>query len=89
MPGPEGYTPPVDDTERAKQWEADRATEAAPAPYANLTHYENESQRQESLASAEQSNIARAAGELGLTTTEWHDLRSKLGRSPQRGDVGR
>jgi hypothetical protein len=74
---------------RAMQWEADRTTQAQPLPYAELRHYENDGQRQTDLAAAEQSNIARAAGELGLTSTEWHALRAELGHSPTQSDVSR
>lgn len=73
--------------EDAAQWEADRITEAAELPYADRRHYQNETERQTDLAAAERGNIAKAAGELGLTTDQWTDLRNKLGRSPRRDDV--
>lgn len=78
MPGPES---------RDEEWAADRAQEAKPLPYSDLRHYSNEGQRQADLSAAEEKNIATAAGELGLTSTEWKDLRKQLGRSPGRGDV--
>jgi hypothetical protein len=84
----EQFAGPSDEA-RDAQLEADRAQEAAPLPYSHVTRYESEGQRQVDLAAAERGNIARAAGELGLTTTEWGDLRKKLGRSPSRGDVQR
>jgi hypothetical protein len=73
--------------ERAQQWQADRALEATPLPHAEDRRYKSEADRQEDLAAAESSNIARAAADLGLTSVEWNALRSQLGRSPQRGDV--
>jgi len=79
--------PPEDDQARAAQWAQDRITEEAPLPHSNLPHYEHDSQRQTDLAAAEKSNIARAAGELGLTTAEWEAKRKELGRSPNRGDI--
>lgn len=73
--------------ERDAALDADRQTADAPLPYADLRHYTNETQRQVDLAAAERSNIAKAAGELGLTSAEYQGLRAKLGRSPTRGDV--
>lgn len=73
----------------AAQWAADRAQEAAPLPHAGQSHYGDKGESQVDLAAAERGNIARAAGEVGLTTDEWTALRSELGRSPTRGDVKR
>jgi hypothetical protein len=76
-----------DDEVRAAQWEADRATEATPLPYADRKRYQDEGERQVDLATAERNNIARAAGALGMTVDEWTAKRKELGRSPQRRDV--
>lgn len=86
MPEQGGYDP-NEEARDEKQWEADRAVEAAPLPYADRDRYQNDEERQVDLVAAERGNIARAAGELGLTTDEWTALRSKLGRSPRQGDV--
>ena len=67
----------------------DRATEAMPLPYADRTHYQSDVERQVDLAAAERSNVAAAAGELGITTDEYNRMREELGRSPGRGDVPR
>ena len=75
------------DEARAAQWEADRVREQAPLPYADLSSYQHEGQRQTDLAAAERSNIAHTAGELGLTSDEWSALRTKLGRPPRPTDV--
>jgi hypothetical protein len=72
---------------QSEQWLTDRTTEAAPLPYAGKRSYTDEVERQVDLGAAEKGNIARAAGELGLTSTEWLDLRSQLGHSPSRSDV--
>jgi len=73
--------------EQASAWQRDRETESAPLPYANQPKYTNDSQRQVDLAAVERANIARAAGELGLTAEEWRAKRAELGRSPCRGDI--
>ncbi|HET9850823.1 MAG TPA: hypothetical protein VFP35_04360 [Candidatus Saccharimonadales bacterium] len=83
----EQYPANLGDPARAAAWEVDRRIEAAPLPFAHERHYANESHRQIDLYAAGRGNIAKAAGELGLTTTEWHELRAKLGKSPSRGDV--
>lgn len=78
-----------DEAARAAAWEADRQQEATHLPYSHVRHYSDPGERQIDLAAAERTNIARAAGELGLTSGEWSEMRSKLGRSPSRGDVNR
>lgn len=76
------------DPNRQAQWEADRITEGQPLPGADVKSYiGREGLRQSDLEAAEKVNIARAAGELSLTTTEWQELRTKLGRSPRRSDM--
>lgn len=74
---------------RSQQWAQDRATEGSPLPFADEIHYTREVNKDLDLAAAERSNIARAAGELGLTTVEWEQMRKDLGRSPSRGDISR
>lgn len=73
--------------EWTEQWNQDRATEAGPLPGAGQTHYTGEAQRQAALAAAERANIANAAGQLGMTSSEWRAKREELGRSPTRNDV--
>ena len=75
------------EADRAAAWEIDRHVESIPLPGAEQSHYSSESQRQTALAVAERANVARAAGELGLTSDEWHRFRSELGRSPGPNDV--
>lgn len=83
--GPEGlYT---SDEERTAALETDRRIAAEPLPYADVKHYAHEYQRQTDLEAAERSNIAKAAGELGLTSDEWLAKRAQLGRSPTSRDV--
>jgi|GEM_PF-3368115 len=78
----------IDPTDRQRQWEIDRKEEARPLPGHHLRNYDgDEGARQVDLVSAERGNIARAAGELGLTTDEWTELRRKIGRSPTSKDV--
>jgi len=79
--------PNADDAARAEQWETDRTTEAQPLPYADQTHYKNPVEQGVDLAAAERSNVARAAGELGLTSPEWEAMRKDLGRSPRAEDL--
>ena len=75
-------------TDREEQWTRDREEEARPLPGHHLRNYDgDEGARQVDLVSAERSNIARAAGELGLTSDEWTELRRKIGRSPTSRDV--
>ena len=76
-----------EDQARAAQWAADRIQEEQPLPHADLRHYEHDSQRQTDLAAAERGNIAKAAGELGMTSAEWQEKRKELGRSPTQRDV--
>lgn len=83
----EEQLPIQDDEAREAQLAADRAQANASLPHADLKQYENAGQRQADLNAAEGINTARAAGDLGVTTDEWHRLRSELGRSPNRGDV--
>lgn len=77
------YTDPA---EREEAWQKDRATEEAPLPGAGQRHYSDEGQRQSALRSAEQANIARAAGEAGVTTAEWLAKKSEINRSPTPAD---
>lgn len=84
MPEQGMFTP--EDSNREAQLEADRATAAAPLPYADRQHYRHEGERQADLSAAEDSNVARAAQELKVTTVEWLDKRKELGRTPRRGD---
>ena len=77
----------ADEQARAVAWELDRHTETLPLPGADQSHYSSEAQRQAALEVAEKKNIARAAGELGLTSGEWHAKRTELGRSPNAGDI--
>jgi hypothetical protein len=72
---------------RSEAWEADRRTEATPLPFAHVRKYEHPGQRQADLDAAGKSNIARAAGELGLTSDEYNVMRMRLGRSPSRDDI--
>ena len=58
-----------------------------PLPGADQSHYSSETQRQAALEVAEKKNIARAAGELSLTSDEWYAKRTELGRSPTAGDI--
>lgn len=76
-----------DDEARQAALGADRKTADAPLPYADVREYQHGGQRQADLAAAERSNVARTAGELGLTTEEWYALRTQLGRSPSAGDI--
>jgi len=66
---------------------ADRDLVATPLPGAGQTHYTDGLQRQAALDGAERANVAREAGYLDLTSTEWYKLRADLGRPPNRGDV--
>ena len=72
---------------RAAALEADRQTEEKPLAGDGQRHYTGEAQRQAALAGAEPANIARAAGELGMTSDEWQAKRVQLGRPPTTRDV--
>lgn len=72
---------------RAEAWKTDRELEATPLPGADVRHYRSEGERQAALVAAEKANIAQTAGELGLTTEEWHAKRIRLGHSPGRHEV--
>ena len=78
------YSSPAD---READLVIDRAIEATPLPFSHVRHYQNEVQRQVDLAAAERANIAKAAGELGMTSREWQDLRHQLGRQPTIYDI--
>ena len=79
----------ADGAARAEQWEADRVVEATPLPYAGQSHYRNPGERQIDLEAAEKSNVAQAAGELGLTSDEYLALRKVVGHNPGQEDVER
>lgn len=73
--------------EREAVLRAEREFAESPLPGAGLRKYGSEAMRQSALYGAEQRNVAREATRLGLTSAEWRDLRSKLGRTPTRRDV--
>ncbi len=64
----------------------DRYLESIPLP-GQGNQYLNEDERQLGLAVAERANIARSAGQLGLTSEEWKAKRTELGRSPTPEDI--
>lgn len=78
-----------DDAAREAALRVDREVETTPLPGAGQSHYRSDVERQIDLVHAERSNIAKAAGELGLTSDEWTVLRRQLGRSPTAADVKR
>lgn len=75
--------------QRAAELAIDRQVEAKPLPYSAVPRYGNFGQRQADLDAAETSNIAKAAGELGLTSAEWRTMRAELGRLPNLRDIQR
>ena len=72
---------------RAEAWQADRELESRPLPGDDVRHYRSNVERQAAIDAAGVANVAKAAGELGMTSAEWNTLRQKLGRSPEARDV--
>jgi transposase-like protein len=84
---PQSHNPYANEADRDVAWQIDRQVESTPLPGAGQSHYSNEYRRQLALAAAERSNVARVAGELGMTSDEWRIKRAELGRSPEARDV--